>query len=110
MKKHKATPFLYWLPRVCAVVFTACISIFALDAFSDPHWPLALFMHLIPTFVLIVLTGIAWKRERFGGALFFLAGFLLTALSVLRSPVVTVPVMVIGVLFIVSGSRRSAVR
>ncbi len=66
--------FFYWLPRILAILYICFFSVFALDVFGEPQWPLALFMHLIPSMVLLTMTIVAWKKERVGGILFFLAG------------------------------------
>jgi hypothetical protein len=56
---------LYWTPRVATLLFAALVSMFALDVFGEGFgfWgtALALFMHLIPTFVLLVAVAIAWR-------------------------------------------------
>ncbi len=66
--------FLYWTPRVLTILFIAFLSLFALDVFGEGYtfWEtlVALFMHLIPHFLLIILLVIAWKWERVGGLLF----------------------------------------
>jgi hypothetical protein len=88
---------IFWLPRVLSIVFIAFISIFALDVFDMPQWYLALFMHLIPSFILIILTVIAWKKPFIGGILFLIAG--LAALFFFRTSIF-IPVIVIGGLFL----------
>jgi len=71
---------LYWTPRVLVILFTAFISLFALDVFAEGYtfWEtlVALFMHLIPSFLLIIAIVIAWKWERIGGLLFIGLGLL----------------------------------
>ena len=71
---------LYWAPRVLTLLFAAFISIFALDVFGENQgfWQTlgALAMHLIPTFLIILLLVLAWRWEWVGAA-----GFL--ALSLL---------------------------
>lgn len=63
---------LYWTPRAVALLFTAFVSIFALDVFGAGYsaWEtaVALFMHLIPTFVLLAAIAIAWRWEWVGAA------------------------------------------
>ena len=59
---------LYWLPRTLAIFFTSYLAVFAFDVFGAyKGWSvvLALFMHLIPAFILLIITIIAWKT-RFG--------------------------------------------
>ncbi len=95
--------FLYWLPRILAILFNIFLSIFALDVFEEPLWFLALFMHLIPNFILACLTYIAWKHEQLGGYIFVTAGFLILLFSRFESLIISIPVIILGVLFL---SRR----
>ena len=71
---------LYWTPRVLVILFTAFISLFALDVFAEGYtfWEtlVALFMHLIPSFLLIIALVVAWRWERVGGLLFIGLGIL----------------------------------
>ncbi len=69
---------LFWAPRVLSIVFITFLSLFALDVLRQGYgfWNtlLALFMHLIPSFVLIVVLVLAWRWEWIGAALFAVAG------------------------------------
>jgi len=73
MKEPRKT-ILYWCPRVLSILFAAFISILALDVFSEGYsfgeLLVALFMHLVPTFVIVFFIIIAWKREWIGAILF----------------------------------------
>lgn len=91
---------LYWLPRLLSILFIAFISMFALDVFGEPQWFLALLIHLIPSFILIILTVIAWKNERLGGFIFIVIGFLLLISSRFESLIISIPVIILGVLFL----------
>ena len=90
----------YWLPRILAILFVAFISMFALDVFGEPQWFLALLMHLIPSFILVTLTVIAWKYEQLGGLLFIVAGVFLLISSRFESLIISVPAIIVGVLFL----------
>ncbi len=90
----------YWLPRVLSILFIAFISVFALDVFSEPNWPLALFMHLIPSYFLVAITIVAWKHEMLGGFLFLIAGFALLIFTHFEALIIGIPAFVIGVLFL----------
>ncbi len=92
---------LLWSPRFLAILFNGFLGIFALDVFSEPQWILALFMHLIPNFVLAILTIIAWKYQKIGGFLFLIAGFIMTIFF--HSIWIALPAFVIGILFLISG-------
>lgn len=92
--------FVLWLPRILAVLYIAFISMFALDVFGEPNWPLALFMHLIPSFILIALTIVAWNNEKIGGFIFIAAGIALLFFTHFESLVISIPALIIGVLFL----------
>jgi hypothetical protein len=75
-----------------------------------------MFMHNIPTMVMIVVLIVAWKREIVGGIVFILAGFvyiILTATSGLPwyivlswSLTIAGPAFLIGVLFLVNWYKK----
>lgn len=69
---------LFWLPRGLCVLFAAFISLFALDVFGEGYSPgetlVALFMHLLPTFVILLALAIAWRRDLVGALLFAALG------------------------------------
>jgi hypothetical protein len=66
-----ARRLLYWAPRALSIAFILFISLFALDAFGHGQgfWRTlgALFMHLIPSFVLLAMLILAWRWEWIGG-------------------------------------------
>ena len=71
----------YWLPRILAILFIAFISMFALDVFREGGSPMqiaiALFMHLIPSAVLLIALILAWRWEWIGVLFFSAAGALM---------------------------------
>jgi hypothetical protein len=73
-----AERWLFWAPRVLGVLFAGFVSIFALDVFGQGYgfWGTiaALFMHLIPTMIVLVALAIAWRWEALGGILFIALG------------------------------------
>ena len=70
--------WLFWLTRVLAILFIGLISLFALDVFdldlSLGGLLLGLFMHLIPTYALLIALFIAWRFPLPGGFLFIMLG------------------------------------
>jgi len=76
--RKPAYQLLYWAPRALCIVFTLFISLFALDVFGEGRgfWQtlVALIMHLIPTFLLLVVLWISWRRAWIAGVLFPLLG------------------------------------
>ncbi|MFH1612214.1 MAG: hypothetical protein ABIB46_00535 [bacterium] len=103
---------LYWTPRILAILFNLFIAMFVLDVFSEYKFPevlIALFMHLVPNFILGLITLIAWKKEKIGGILFILLAFFYIIMTfgkdmggIITYLIITGPLIVIGILFILS--------
>ncbi len=111
---------LHWLPRIICILAILFISLFAADSFAPglSIWQqLAGFIiHLIPSFILLAILIISWKRELLGGILFTAIGIVLTpfifsmnykmnhsiGISLLVIATITIPFIVVGVLFLLS--------
>jgi hypothetical protein len=112
---------IHWLPRVICMLAILFVSMFAADAFAPglTIWQQlgGFIIHLIPSFVLIVLLLLAWKWEYMGGIIFIITGlgmspfiFMLNykrnhlsigaSLGVIL--IITFPFIVAGILFIIS--------
>ncbi len=109
-----------WIPRALCIVAILFISMFALDAFAPglPVWIQIrdFLIHLIPTYILILILWFAWINEKWGGILFITFGALtsipvfllnyhrtgsvLVALSIVL--LINVPVIMVGVMFLIS--------
>ncbi len=103
MNNERMQKIIWWLVRLLAILFIIFISLFALDVFGETNWPFALFMHLIPSYIVVALTVIAWNNERIGGALFIVGGLLFMAVSRFEGFVIYVPAILVGLLFLYSG-------
>lgn len=110
---------LYWAPRALCIVFVVLTSLFALDVFEESksigEIILNLLMHLIPTFILIVILVITWKREWIGGILFIAFGFLYIINMWGKFPLATYiviagPLFIIGILFHLNWKYRADLR
>ena len=98
----------YWVPRILAILFAMFVSVFALDVFGEhlPFWRLmlALFIHLIPTFVLLTVLALAWKWDWIGGIGYVALGVFYICRFGGRFPwytyaLIAGPVFLIGALF-----------
>ncbi len=78
--QYKINRFVYWLPRVLSLLFILFLALMSLDIFSMQltFWQmlLGLFIHNIPTLILLAVLIISWKYEIVGGIVFILAGLL----------------------------------
>ncbi len=65
-----------WIARIGGILFALFISIFALDVFSEhlSFWKTlpALFIHLIPSFFVLSVIMIAWRKPLVGAIIFML--------------------------------------
>lgn len=114
----------HWLPRIIGVLAILFISLFAADAFS-PELSIcqqlgAFFIHLIPSFVLIIFLVIAWKWEYVGGVVFLIIGLGLSPLIFMHNykmnqsiwlslgiiMAITAPFIIMGILFIISHFKK----
>lgn len=116
----KSIKVFHWLPRTICILAILFVSLFAADAFSPELtiWQQlgAFIIHLIPSFILVAFLIVAWKWEYIGGIIFIIIGLGLSpfvfvhnykmndsiwmSLGIILS--VTIPFVIVGVLFIVS--------
>ena len=120
MKNHR---FIYWAPRVLAILFIAFLALFSLDVFdgTSGFWSifLGLLIHNLPTLLLILVLVIAWRYELFGGIVFILAalGYALMIVwgesawyqEILWGLPIIVPALAVGILFILCWNTRRKV-
>ncbi len=118
--KRKVGLFLYWTPRILAIIFILFLMLFSLDVFGNGYgfWEtiLGLLMHNIPAFVLIAALIISWKYEIVGGIVFILAGlaYILTLIlkpnfewyMLLWSLIIAGPTFLVGILFIIGWKKK----
>lgn len=123
-KEKKINRWLYWTPRILSIVFILFLAIFSLDVFEESlgFWGtiLGLFMHNIPSMILLVVLIISWKHELVGAIAFVLAGLLYTGISIVRvimsSPTewymlawslqIAGPAFLIGILFFMNWTKK----
>ncbi len=107
---------LFWAPRLLCLLFAAFISIFALDVFEEGFggWKtaLALVMHLIPTFLVLLVLAISWRWEWVGALLFTGLAICYVALfwGRFRWPtyaLISGPLCLLGVLFLLNWLWRA---
>lgn len=76
--------FVFWTPRVLSIIFIFLVFLMSFDVFKQNNfsWKIILgfLIHNIPTFLLIILLIISWKKEIVGGIGFILAGLIYAGL------------------------------
>jgi hypothetical protein len=110
---------LFWTPRILCLLFAAFISLFATGVFDEGYggWKtaLALLIHLIPTWIVLAVLFLAWRREWVGGLIFVALGAAYLILAWGRfhwSAYLSIsgPLFLIGVLFSLSWLYRRELR
>lgn len=120
-KKH---PVIFWSPRILAIIFILFLSLFSLDIFDGNYgfWGtiVGLFMHNIPSLILLVILLISWKYEIVGGIAFILAGLLYIVSLAMRifpnppfewehlfwSLQISGPAFLVGILFLIGWFKK----
>ena len=73
---------IHYFPRVLAILYICFLAIFAMDVFAEGQsWQdtiIALGMHLIPNFLLLILLIVSWNNEKIGALTFALVGIAFT--------------------------------
>lgn len=118
--KDKKNKFIFWTPRILAILFILFLALFSLDIFDGNYgfWGtvLGLFMHNIPSLILLIVLLISWKHEIVGGIVFILAGLLYMGLLIFRnqfewymlswSLIIAGPAFLVGILFLIGWFRK----
>jgi hypothetical protein len=104
---------LLWIPRIICILFIGSISLFACDAFGHDtgFWKtlLAFLAHLLPTFLVMFILYLSWKRAWTGGIFFILAGFAYIFWKGVMYPVIFIPLFLVGILFLLSWLFRKEI-
>ncbi|HUU28898.1 MAG TPA: hypothetical protein VM123_13890 [archaeon] len=117
--KRPVKRLLFWTPRVLCILFAIFVSLFALDVFSEGYgfWKtiLALLIHLIPTYIIIIVLIFSWRWEWVGGILFTALGafyifWVWGRFTWLTYLVMSGPLFLVGVLFLVNWVYRAELR
>ncbi len=108
-----------WLPRAIMILFILFISLFALDAFDGDESFIrklgGFAIHLVPTFILIILLILSWKREWIGSIFFIVLGIFYIVWAWGKFPLVTYitisgPLILSGILFRINWVNRKALK
>jgi hypothetical protein len=110
----------HWIPRIICILAILFISLFAADSFA-PELTLkeqlvGFLIHLIPSFILLLLLVVTWKWEFVGGIIFTIIGTVMSPFVFMMNynmnhsigmslgivALITVPFILTGILFIIS--------
>lgn len=110
----------HWIPRIICILAILFISLFASDSFAPSltlkEQLIGFLIHLIPSFILLILLVITWKWELVGGIIFASIGTVMSPFVFMMNynrnhsigmslgiiALITVPFILTGILFIIS--------
>jgi hypothetical protein len=73
-----ANRYLFWIPRIFLILFALFLSIFSLDVFGNDYTlvetVVGLFMHNIPSLILLAILLVSWRHDLVGGIIFITLG------------------------------------
>jgi hypothetical protein len=115
--------FIFWTPRILVILFILFLAMFSLDIFENTYtfWEtvVGLFMHNIPSLILLVILLITWKQELVGAIIFgFLgaAGIVATIIALVHTPardffnplfpILGIVASVVGILFLIGWQQK----
>lgn len=105
---------LFWSPRILGILFAIFLSLFALDVFNEGYSVgetiLALLIHLIPTYLVVISLAIAWRWEWVGSILFIALAVFYLASSGGGSWIISAPLLLIGSLFLLNWTYRAQLK
>jgi hypothetical protein len=117
--KQPMKRLLFWSPRVLTILIALFVSLFALDVFGEGYgfWGtvVALFMHLIPTWIVLIVLAVSWRWEWVGAVLFAALGLLYAYFAFGRGHpewtlVISGPLFLVGGLFLLNWLYRKQIR
>ncbi|MFA6254787.1 MAG: hypothetical protein WC675_01985 [Patescibacteria group bacterium] len=117
----KVNKFVYWAPRILAILFILFLAMFSLDIFDGNYgfWGtiVGLFMHNIPALILLAVLIISWKYEIVGGIVFILAGLAYIIMLMMNQTfewymlswalTISGPAFLVGILFLINWIKKS---
>jgi hypothetical protein len=106
MKHHT---LLVWTPRILAILVTAYLALFALDAFAPGKPPAQAItdfaIHLWPAAIVLAIAALSWRWPWIGGAAFLMLAAAYAAWVNFRLDwiaAISGPLVVVGALFLLS--------
>jgi hypothetical protein len=120
----RVNKWIFWIPRILGIMFILFLAVFSFDVFESCNGffgcALALFIHNIPSLVLLILLIISWKHEIVGAITFILAGLLyITAILISAlanqqfewymlsySFIIAGPAFLVGILFFIGWKQK----
>ena len=118
----KTEKFLHRLPRILSILFILFLSLFSLDVLepgkSFREIAIGLFMHNIPSLVMIAVLIISWRNDVFGALGFIGAGLIYMAFVVMNTTQpwyialtwglsIAAPAFLIGILYLMSWRTKT---
>ncbi len=116
----KISKFIFWVPRLLAILFILFLVMFSLDIFEGNYgfWGtiFGLLVHNLPALILLIVLIISWKHELIGAVIFSLGGLVYIISLVMSSSfewymlswsiTIAGPAFLIGILFLIGWLQK----
>ena len=104
--------FLFWSPRILGILFALFLSLFALDVFNEGlgvgEAITAFLIHLIPTYIVLIVIFICWNRDDIGAIMFFVMALFYIVSKSAEYWIIPGPMIFIGILFLIGHFRKKS--
>lgn len=112
--KSRKTGFVYWAPRVLGILMVIFLALFSFDVFdmdaTFQEKTIGFLIHNIPSFLLILLLVVSWRRELVGAVIYPLLGLAYSLANLDEHwsvhAAITGPLVLIGLLFLLSWKEK----
>ncbi len=112
---------IFWTPRILSIIFICFLVVFSFDVFEMELSFLqiigALFIHNLPSLILLAVLIISWKHEIVGAITFILAGLIYILLLLMRGwyhwsglLLIALPAFIIGTLFLIGWFKKRKIK
>jgi hypothetical protein len=110
---------LFWTPRILCILFAIFLSLFSFDVFGEGlgFWEtiLALLIHLVPVYIVVIILVISWRWEWVGAILFnalavFYVVWAWERFSWIAYLTISGPLVLVGVLFLINWIYKAQLR
>ena len=115
----KTKRVIFWTPRILGILFAVFLSLFATDVFSEGYGfseaILALLIHLVPTYLVVIALVISWRWEWIGALIYIALGLFYIIWSwgdflFVTYLVISGPPFLVAALFLVNWHYREELR
>ena len=105
---------LNWIPKILCILYAFFLGLFAMDVFGQAtgFWAtfIALLVHLIPAFLIVIILIISWRWSWVGGIVYIMLGIAYNIRMDEKYLIISIPLFLAGILFLLSWFLRKQIK